>query len=407
MAGWRMSCVQVPLPSEIPTRLPRIIVGAIRDKNITTVSGRYQRGVDLVLGTGKAMRIRTTQFLLASLLMLACVGVLYFMQAIGVEGMGDVDTWAVFSCAGLVVIYVLIRSGFSLRAADPSLAFWQMLYAIACNAAAFIIAGHGRGVALPILSVILMFGMFGLSMRQVMTVAVYGLVLFGAAVGYVLQHLSTDEPVGLFVAYVFMVFVVLSATTFLTWRLQQMSAYMRKQKNDLALAFDKIQQIATRDELTGTANRRFMMEKMREESLRADRSAMPLLFAILDIDHFKHVNDRYGHQAGDVALKAFASLVQSAIRANDILARWGGEEFVILFPETDISVGFICLERIRTQVAKAEIAAGDSFLKLTVSMGVTAYCRGEAIEKALARADAALYNAKAQGRNRIVCADAV
>ncbi|HEY8904665.1 MAG TPA: GGDEF domain-containing protein, partial [Rhodoferax sp.] len=122
------------------------------------------------------MRIRTTQFLLASLLMLASVGVLYFMRAVGIEGMGDVDTWAVFSCGGLAVIYLLIRSGFSLRAADPSLAFWQMLYAIACDAAAFIIAGHGRGVALPILSVILMFGMFGLSMRQVVTVALYGLV---------------------------------------------------------------------------------------------------------------------------------------------------------------------------------------------------------------------------------------
>jgi diguanylate cyclase (GGDEF)-like protein len=137
------------------------------------------------------------------------------------------------------------------------------------------------------------------------------------------------------------------------------------------------------------------------------RNFKPLLFAILDIDHFKHVNDHYGHQAGDVALQAFASLVQSAIRGNDILARWGGEEFVILFTETDISVGLVCLERIRTQVAEAEIVVGGAFLKLTVSMGVTQYCRGETIEKAMARADAALYSAKAQGRNQIVGDDAL
>ena len=372
---------------------------------MTKLKQRFQRGMDLVLGPGKAMRFRTTQFLLASLLMLACVGVLYFMRAVGIEGMGDVDTWAFFSCGGLVVIYVLIRSGFSLRAADPSLAFWQMLYAIACDAAAFIIAGHGRGVALPILSVILMFGMFGLSMRQVVAVAIYGLLLFGAAAGYALQHLSTDEPPGLFGAYVFMLFVVLSATTFLTWRLQQMSAYMRKQKADLSLAFDKIQQIATRDELTGVANRRFMQEKMREEVLRADRNSMPLLFAILDIDHFKQINDRYGHQAGDAVLQAFVSLVQSSIRGNDILARWGGEEFVILFPETDIPVGLICLERVRTKVAGAEIIAGETSLKLTVSVGVTRYGRGDTIEEVMARADSALYAAKAQGRDRIVCPD--
>ena len=108
------------------------------------------------------MRIRTSQFLLAALLMLASVGVLHFMQAVGIDGMSDINAWTAFSCGGLVVIYGLIRSGYSLRLADPSMAFVQMLYAVACNAAAFIIAGHGRGVVLPILSVVLMFGMFGL-----------------------------------------------------------------------------------------------------------------------------------------------------------------------------------------------------------------------------------------------------
>ncbi|MDR3368654.1 GGDEF domain-containing protein [Rhodoferax sp.] len=382
-------------------------MSVIGDKDINTLWGCCQRGVDHVLGTGKAMRIRTTQFLLATLLMLASVGVLYFMRTVGIENMGDVDTWAAFSCGGLVVIYVLIRSGFSLRMADPSLAFVQMLYAIACNAAAFDIAGHGRGVTLPILSVILMFGMFGLSMRQVVFVALYGLILFGVAAGYALRHLSTDEPVELFAAYIFMVFVVLSATTVLTWRLQQMSAYMRKQKNQLALAFDKIQQIATRDELTGTANRRFMLEKMRDEVQRADRTSLPLLFAIIDIDHFKQINDSYGHHGGDRALQAFASLVQGAIRGNDTLARWGGEEFVVLLTDTDMSVGLVCLERIRAQVAEADIAVGDKHFKLTVSIGVTQYCRGDTAENAMARADAALYSAKAQGRNQIVCSEAL
>lgn len=377
-------------------------MGATKDDNIAASKGRFKRGLDQVLGTGKAMRIRTSQFLLAALLMLACVGVVYFMRAVGIEGMGDVDTWAFFSCAGLVVIYVLIRSGFSLRMADPSLAYGQMIYAIACNAAAFIVAGHGRGVTLPILSVILMFGMFGLSMRQVVSVAVYGLVLFAAAAVYALQHLSTDEPAGLFGAYFFMVFVVLSATTFLTWRLQRMSAYMRDQKNKLALALDKIQQIATRDELTGTANRRFMLEKMREEVQRADRAAKPLLFAILDIDHFKQINDVYGHHAGDRALQAFSALVQNNIRGNDTLARWGGEEFVILLAETDMGVGLVCLERIRAKLAEAEIVVGSSHLKLTVSVGVTQYCPGESTDKTMARADTALYDAKAQGRNQIV-----
>jgi diguanylate cyclase (GGDEF)-like protein len=360
--------------------------------------------VDLVLGQNKAMRIRTSQFLLAALLMVACVGVLYYARAIGTQGMGDVDSWAAFSCGGLVVIYVLIRSGFSLRFADPSLAFAQMLYAIACDAAAFVIAGQGRGVTLGILSVILMFGMFGLSMRQVIFVAVYGLLLFGMAAVYVLQDMVTHEPAGLFVVYVIMVFVVLSATTFLTWRLQQMSAYMRNKKNELRSALDKIHLIATRDELTGVFNRRFMAEKIEEEARRADRASQPLLVAMLDIDHFKQVNDTHGHQAGDLALQVFSAVVQNNIRAHDTLARWGGEEFVIVLAETDAKVGTVCLERIRAKVAEAEVVVGSMVLKMTVSIGVTQYHQGEATDKTMARADAALYEAKAKGRNRLVWA---
>jgi diguanylate cyclase (GGDEF)-like protein len=376
--------------------------GKISSNNTSLFGNWFKHSVDHVLGTDKAMRIRTSQFLLAALLMLACVAVLYLVRDVGTPGVGDVDTWAIFSCAGLVVIYGLIRSGFSLRMADPSLAFFQMLYAIACNAAAFVVAGQGRGVTLPILSVILMFGMFGLSMRQVVAVAVYGLVLFGLAARYALQHLEVGEPAGLLLAYVVMVFVVLSATTFLTWRLQQMSAYMRAQKNKLALALDKIQQIATRDELTGSFNRRYMLEKIRDETQRADRSSLPLLFAILDIDHFKRINDGYGHHTGDHALQLFTEVVQNNIRSNDTLARWGGEEFVVLLTETELAVGLVCLERIRAKLAETELVVGSAALKLTVSIGVTQYHSGEGSEKTMARADAALYDAKTQGRNQIV-----
>lgn len=366
---------------------------------------RFRRVGDYLLGEQKSMRIRTSQFLLAAMLMLACMGVLYFMRTVGTKGMGDVDTWALICSAGLVVFYVLIRSGFSLRMQDPSLAFFQMLFAIACNAIAFVIAGNGRGVALPILSVILMFGMFGLSMRQVMLVAVYGLALFGAAAVYTWHYVTTDEPAGIFVAYVCMLFIVLSATTFLTWRLQQMGAYMRKQKNQLALALDQIQQIATRDELTGLANRRFMLEKMREEVQRAQRTSSPLLVAMFDIDHFKRVNDKYGHQVGDRALQVFSSVVQNNLRANDTLARWGGEEFVALLTDTDVSVGKTCLERVRVKVADIAMSVGDDCLKMTVSIGTTPHRIGDTIEKTLLRADVALYAAKAQGRNQIVCID--
>ena len=375
----------------------------VKKNSVTTkLTGLFTRNLDFLLGTQKPMRIRTSQFLLAALLMLACVGIVYFMRAVGISGMGNIDLWAAVSIGGLVLIYTLIRSGLSSRLADPSLAFIQMLYAIACDAAAFTITGQGRGVALPILSVILMFGMFGLSIRQVMIVAGYGLTLFSFSVAYLHWYLHLDEPTGLLIAYFLILFVVLMATTVLTWRLQRISAYIREQKNQLALAFDKIQQISNYDELTGLANRRYMLEKMRNEVQRAERTSAPLLLAILDIDHFKQINDQYGHLEGDRALQLFTSVVQNNIRTNDTLARWGGEEFLILLTDTEASVGAICLERVRTKVAEEKISVHNSALNLTVSIGVTAFTKGETIETTLARADAALYRAKGQGRNQTV-----
>ncbi|MFZ6656949.1 GGDEF domain-containing protein [Undibacterium sp. TJN19] len=349
------------------------------------------------------MRIRTSQFVLAALLMLASISVLFFMKVTGIEGVGNVRDWAIICITGLIIVFGLIRSGYSLRWSDPSMAFVQMLSAIACNAAAFALAGNGRGVTLPLLAVILMFGMFGLSMRQVISVAIYALVLFGVTILFVVKYASTGEPLALYGAYFLMVVVVLSSSTFLTWRLRQMREHMRSQKNQLSVALEKIQLTANHDELTGAINRRHMLELLSRETQRSSRSESPLLIAMLDIDYFKRVNDTYGHQAGDLALQKFVQTVQASIRTSDILARWGGEEFLIIMPDAELDIGMSGLERVRVQVAEQVVTFAGSSFSFTVSIGVAQYHKGESFEKTVIRADQALYAAKAQGRNQIVC----
>ncbi len=279
-----------------------------------------------------------------------------------------------------------------------------MLFAVACNAAAFVLAGPGRGATLALLAVILMFGMFGMSMRQVLLVAVYAVLMFGGAIFISLEHASTAEPVALFEAYFYMVLIVLFSCTVLTRRLGQMRNHMHRQKKQLAEALEKIQSIATRDELTGTANRRCMLELMHQEIQRTDRTGAALMVAILDIDYFKRVNDTYGHQAGDRCLQAFAQVVQSSIRSTDQLARWGGEEFLILLTDTDFGLAVACLERVRTQVAQMVVELDEVKIHVTVSIGFTQFQTGDSIEHTIDRADLALYAAKAQGRNRVVSA---
>ena len=123
--------------------------------------------------------------------------------------------------------------------------------------------------------------------------------------------------------------------------------------------------------------------------------------AILDLDHFKRVNDEHGHAAGDTVLRAFARAGHAALRATDVLARWGGEEFLVLLPDTAMPPALGGMERLRQHVAALDIAFGGSRVSVTVSIGLTGHHRAETLAQTLERADRLLYQAKAEGRDRI------
>ncbi len=121
----------------------------------------------------------------------------------------------------------------------------------------------------------------------------------------------------------------------------------------------------------------------------------------MDIDHFKQINDTHGHGVGDLALMTFTQVVRENIRSSDVLARWGGEEFVLLLSDTHLDGALLTLERVRSAAAAAEVAGGPPGLRMTVSMGLAEHQPGEAVELTLDRADKALYAAKHAGRNRV------
>jgi two-component system cell cycle response regulator len=122
---------------------------------------------------------------------------------------------------------------------------------------------------------------------------------------------------------------------------------------------------------------------------------------MLDADHFKIVNDTYGHPTGDDVLREISARCRKTLRANDILGRYGGEEFVIVFPETNVEEAGAVAERLRAAVAANPIQVGEHALDVTVSIGVAAYSPGHNVERMVERADAALYTAKQDGRNRV------
>lgn len=187
-------------------------------------------------------------------------------------------------------------------------------------------------------------------------------------------------------------------------RLKQALSALQSTHAQLQSAYTELGRLATTDPLTGLANRRHWMAIAKKEFQRSFRHQHHLSVLMLDLDHFKTVNDTYGHAMGDLALAAAAQAASSVLRTQDCLGRYGGEEFVTLLPETDMAAALVVAERIRQVISDPLITRlpGSGSLRLTVSIGGTT-CRltDSSIEAALNRADKALYDAKHRGRDRV------
>lgn len=159
---------------------------------------------------------------------------------------------------------------------------------------------------------------------------------------------------------------------------------------------------AITDPLTRTRNRRGITISVLEAMAHAERYSHPLSVAMVDIDHFKEVNDSYGHKAGDRVLEGVASILVEHLRMPDKVGRYGGEEFLLVFPETGLDQTQKIAERIRAAVSEAEFDIGKQNITLTISIGATLFEKAEDLEQLLSRADQALYEAKQSGRNLVV-----
>ncbi len=234
----------------------------------------------------------------------------------------------------------------------------------------------------------------------------------------VIGHLDALLPS--FVLIVLLTVVYFAARTLATAREQ-----LQARNAELQAGIQRIKRHAERDRLTNSYNRESILEMAGREKARADRSGEPLCVCLLDIDHFKNMNDRFGHQTGDRILAAFARRVRGALRTMDTVnsgglsitpdgenvesmvsghsafGRVGGEEFIVLLPGTSLGGALKCAERLRKAVVRRPF---DGLHQVTVSIGIAEYRPGETLSSLVGRADEALYGAKNSGRNRVHCA---
>lgn len=361
----------------------------------------WQRLGDFVFSTEPRRRALVRIVLLSLVLMTASAAVMLMAaRASDTINMVAVQWWAAMSVGGLVVMAAIIRSGMSVQFADPSLTLVQMVWTITSGAVAYVLAGEARGLVPSVLVMILFFGTFSLTVPEVVGVGIYAALAFVSAIGVGARFNSTHLS-ALDTAYALMVFIVLGGSIALNLRIHRIRERLREKREALAEALRINQELASHDELTGLLNRRAMWEMVAVEHRRSMRTGRPLLLAQLDIDHFKAVNDTHGHATGDRALQAFANVVRACVRDTDVLARWGGEEFVLMIVDTDCEHARNLLERIRLAVAGMEIPHATGMLRMTVSAGLAHHQPGDTIDHTLERADQALYTAKALGRNRV------
>jgi diguanylate cyclase len=173
---------------------------------------------------------------------------------------------------------------------------------------------------------------------------------------------------------------------------------------DLENQLEEVSEKVLRDHLTGTLNRRGLGEAFDREIARAERQAQPLSIALLDIDNFKDLNDTLGHQAGDSALVHLAQVITDTMRPSDSVARFGGEEFMIVLPDSDTEQGAAVITRLQRELTKRFFLHDNRKLLITFSAGIASYLPGDTQAAVIARADRALYQAKRAGKNRVIVA---
>lgn len=328
---------------------------------------------------------------------------LLYMIALLVFFMAGAVDRATLVCAAVLVsafnqgFYLLYARSKNQRQAEKKLTGPIASCALAVMLLVVYAAPDSRAIFIPFVFVAIAYGMYYLSRRAMLllsagTLAGYGAVIVSHHVQWRDAALLKSELLSWFVLA-----LTLPGFVLLAGRVRQLHSALYK----AGIKIKNIEEKARRDPLLGCYNRRFMVAALEEQKRLADASGAPLCLAVIDLDHFKHINDEVGHLAGDEVLRGFAKVAQENLRQQDIFGRYGGEEFLLILPQTSLLAALNTAERIRDRVEgnpwSAELKA-----PVTVSIGLTQYNAGESVLDLFSRTDTAMYLAKRGGRNQVV-----
>lgn len=357
-----------------------------------------------ILPADSRQAIRVKRFLMASASALLVVLCLLLFSWLGMMPLDVALSGSAAIFALIAIFYVLFRTGLNLRLADPSLTSEQVGSAIVVLAYVMNAAPQVRHALVILYLMPLMFGVLRLSTARLLVLA---MLTFAAHSWIVWLAYRRGHDAGLQTDLIQLAVLALMLPWF-----AGMGGYTNRLRRRLSdsnrvLAGDvgRIEQLAMHDALTGAFNRRYLDEACERARARAHRLGSPLCVCLFDLDQFKSVNDVYGHPTGDGVLKKFAELAASGLRSSDTLGRYGGEEFLLVLPDTTTREATVAAERIRAVLEGASFSGLPEDRRVTVTAGIALLRADESVASWIARADAALYEGKGAGRNRIVAAN--
>ena len=366
-----------PMSPMTPILSEPISGAAVREESAHAKEAARIGGVLMTTGTA----------LLVCLALFVCAFLELLPWHVAVEGTAGIATL-------LALFYLIVRTGLNRRFGDPSLATEHTAAAILFLAYIMYHAPSAREALTLFYLVVMLYGALRLSAARLAALSVLALAAHGAVLHFSYlrdqDYMDTDAALTEFAVLM----VALPWFAAMGGYVNRLRSGLAEANHRLEEALERISDIAIRDELTGTYNRRFLMESLAREQARAGRSRGGYAVCLMDLDHFKAVNDELGHAAGDEALRQVAAAAGRGLRGIDVFGRFGGEEFLLVLPDTDLSGASTVAERIRAAVA------GETGVTLTI--GVAQHAKGEAAAAVLARADQALYRGKALGRNKVV-----
>ena len=319
----------------------------------------------------------------------------------GLMERGLAIAWSAISLTGILAFYLLVRTGWSERiSADRSLTMLQSLFGVVSTTIGYAVNPPLRGAIIAIMLLNLIWGMFVLRTRDAFALCAFALCLLGGTMLWLSMIDPVQFPATIEMIHFAFATILLVATSALSTQMGALRKRLTSRKVELQKALDRIQDLAQTDELTQLSNRRHVMELLAAEQLVSRHNGKPLTLVLIDIDHFKSVNDRYGHAVGDTVLRDFAAVMRGCLRGSDFLGRWGGEEFLLAAPDATTEVAVAMVERMHAALAQSSFEHIVPGLNITFSAGATQCSPSENTYQAIERADRALYLAKAQGRNQ-------